>query len=342
MKPTPISSLTIPLGRSAHRVAREFAVEQETPQKGKQVYLNTLAVYALHNYFNWLQIDNSLNESDSWNPGIQAFYNVADLVIPGLGKIECCPLLPGQAVIDLSQYVQETRICYVAVQFELRLNEAILLGFFPAINIAEFGIKLSLTDIQPLDDLIVFLHGLQQADNIVENTSEGKPTEAVNRSSKREERNITNLLKWRLNDLVEAIDEGWQTIDELFGMRSPAFLGDLSSYAKDVKPGPDFPTIQQGKSIILGTTSLALLVKLSQESEGRIDILVRVFPIQESTDLPEPLKLMVLNEEGDILEELTAGRGNNCLEQPLSGEPGEGFVIKLEWGEVSATESFII
>ncbi|MCT7973637.1 DUF1822 family protein [Laspinema olomoucense] len=151
-----------------------------------------------------------------------------------------------------------------------------------------------------------------------------------------------NLSAWLENQLNQVIDEGWQTIDELFGMRSPAFLGDLSSYAKDVKPEPDLPTVQQGKSIILGTASLALLVKLSQESEGRIDILVRVFPIQESTDLPEPLKLMVLNEEGEILEEVTAGRGNNCLEQPLSGEPGEGFAIKLELGEMSATESFII
>ncbi|MGL5194155.1 MAG: DUF1822 family protein, partial [Chroococcales cyanobacterium] len=123
-----------------------------------------------------------------------------------------------------------------------------------------------------------------------------------------------NLSAWLENQLNQAIEAGWQTIDELFGMRSPAFLSDLASYAKDAEPGPDMPTIQQGKSIVLGTASLALLVKLSQESEGEIDVLVRVFPIQESTDLPESLKLMVLDEQGDILEEVTAGRGNNCIE----------------------------
>ncbi|MCT7957043.1 DUF1822 family protein [Laspinema palackyanum] len=151
-----------------------------------------------------------------------------------------------------------------------------------------------------------------------------------------------NLSAWLENQLNQAIDAGWQTIDELFGMRSPAFRSDLASYAKDIEPGPDLPPIQQGKSLVLGTASLALLVKLSQETEEEIEILVRVFPIQESTDLPEELKLMVLDEQGDILEEVTAGRGNNCIEQPLSGEPGEGFVIKLELGELSATESFII
>ena len=151
-----------------------------------------------------------------------------------------------------------------------------------------------------------------------------------------------NLSLWLENQLNQAIDAGWQTIDELFGMRSPAFRSDLASYAKDIEPGPDLPTIQQGKSIVLGTASLALLVKIAQESEGEVDILVRVFPIQESTVLPEQLKLMVLDEQGEILEEVSAGRGNNCIEQPLSGEPGEGFVIKLELGELSATERFII
>ncbi|MCT7965584.1 DUF1822 family protein [Laspinema sp. D1] len=151
-----------------------------------------------------------------------------------------------------------------------------------------------------------------------------------------------NLSLWLQTAVNDVIDEGWQTIDELFGMRSPAFRSDLANYAKDIEPGPDLPTIQQGKSIVLGTASLALLVKLSQESEEGIDILVRVFPIQESTDLPEQLKLMVLDEQGEVLEEVTAGRGNNCIEQPLSGEPGEGFVLKLELGELSATESFIV
>jgi len=151
-----------------------------------------------------------------------------------------------------------------------------------------------------------------------------------------------NLSGWLQSQMNQAIDAGWQTIDELFGMRSPAFRSDLASYAKDIEPEPDLPTIQQGKSIVLGTASLALLVKLSQESEGEIDILVRVFPIQESTNLPEELKLMVLDEQGEILEEVPAGRGNNCIEQPLSGEPGEGFVIKLEFGGLSVTESFII
>ncbi|AFY83828.1 DUF1822 family protein [Oscillatoria acuminata] len=326
MNNIPDSYLSIPLGQDAHRFAREFAAEQATPTKGKQVYLNTLAVYAVHNYLKWLQIESSLNDSNSWNPRMQALAPVADLVIPNLGKVECYPVLPGETVINLTFDMTESRMGYIAVQFEEQLDEAQLLGFFPPVTPDAESIELSLAGIQSLDAFIDSLDPLEVAEF-------NRPQETGN---------PVNLLKWRLNDLVEAIEAGWQTIDELFGMRSPAFRSDLANYAKDIEPGPDLPTIQQGKSIVLGTASLALLVKLSQESEEGIDILVRVFPIQESTDLPEQLKLMVLDEQGDILEEVSAGRGNNCIEQPLSGEPGEGFVIKLELGELSATESFII
>ena len=55
------------LDREAHAIARRFAVKQATPQKGKQTYLNTLAVYAVHNYLKWLQIESDLSSSDSWH-----------------------------------------------------------------------------------------------------------------------------------------------------------------------------------------------------------------------------------------------------------------------------------
>ncbi len=49
--------ITVPLGIEAHRKAQQFAAEQATPQKRKRVYLNTLAVYAVHNFLNWLKIE---------------------------------------------------------------------------------------------------------------------------------------------------------------------------------------------------------------------------------------------------------------------------------------------
>ena len=81
--------LEIPLGIEAHRLAGEFATEQVNTEKSKRVYLNILAVYAVHRYLKWLGIETSLMQSDSWNPILRNKWNVADLEIPRIGKLEC-------------------------------------------------------------------------------------------------------------------------------------------------------------------------------------------------------------------------------------------------------------
>jgi hypothetical protein len=43
-----IPLLTVPLELKAHELARQLAAVQSTVQKGKRVYLNALAVYAVY------------------------------------------------------------------------------------------------------------------------------------------------------------------------------------------------------------------------------------------------------------------------------------------------------
>jgi hypothetical protein len=52
-----IPLLTVPLELKAHELTRQLAAVQSTVQKGKRVYLNALAVYAVHSYLKWLQIE---------------------------------------------------------------------------------------------------------------------------------------------------------------------------------------------------------------------------------------------------------------------------------------------
>ncbi|NEQ85170.1 MAG: DUF1822 family protein, partial [Moorea sp. SIO2I5] len=96
-----MQNLEITLGIKAHRFASKFAAEQATTTKSKQVYLNTLAVYAVHRYLKYLGIDTDLNESDCWNPILRHQWNVADLVVPGIGTLECRPVLPGETTVSL-------------------------------------------------------------------------------------------------------------------------------------------------------------------------------------------------------------------------------------------------
>jgi hypothetical protein len=121
--------INVPLPQNAHRWAEEFAAEQISLKKGKQVYLNTLAVYAVRSYLEWLNIETSLNKGDSWHRGMRAIFDVADLVLPGIGKLECRPVLPGESAIILPSEVIEDRIGYVALQFNEQLDSVELLGF---------------------------------------------------------------------------------------------------------------------------------------------------------------------------------------------------------------------
>ena len=103
---------TVPIELKAHEMARQLAAVQRTVQKGKRAYLNALAVYAVHSYLKWLLIETALEGSDSFNQVKTALANVADLVIPGIGSLECRPVLPGETTIFTRRNKRKSdRIC---------------------------------------------------------------------------------------------------------------------------------------------------------------------------------------------------------------------------------------
>jgi len=155
--------LTVPLELKAHELARQLAAVQSTVQKGKRVYLNALAVYAVHSYLKWLQIETDLNSSDSFNPAKTALANVADLVIPGIGSLECRPVLPGETTIFLPEEVIENRIGYVGVQFSDRLDSVQLLGFAPTFDSSNPPQQIAVAELMPIDTLIEQISRLEEA-----------------------------------------------------------------------------------------------------------------------------------------------------------------------------------
>jgi hypothetical protein len=144
-------------------MARQLAAVQSTVQKGKRVYLNALAVYAVHSYLKWLQIETDLHPSDSFNPAKTALANVADLVIPGIGSLECGPVLPGETTILLPEEVIENRIGYVGVQFSDRLDSVQLLGFAPSLDSSNPPQQIAVAELMPIDTLIEQITRLEEA-----------------------------------------------------------------------------------------------------------------------------------------------------------------------------------
>jgi hypothetical protein len=160
--------IPLELTNEAHAYAKKFAEEQATNWKAKQVYLNTLAVCTVHNYLQWMEFETDPSQGDSWNPGIRALFNVADLVLPGIGKLECRPVLPGETVISLPLEMTEDRIGYVAVQFEEQLDKVKLLGFYPLVDRENPPEVIQLTELKSFESLIERLEELETEISLLE------------------------------------------------------------------------------------------------------------------------------------------------------------------------------
>ena len=318
------SSINIPLGRKAHATAEEFAALQVTPQKGKRVYLNTLAVYAVHSYLKWLQVDSELGQSDSWNSGLQSLSDLADLVISEIGLLECRSVLPGETFFAIPPQAKEDRIGYVAVRFEANLERAELLGFLPAIATSNNLQQIPLTSLQPLDTLLDYL----------------PTTKQIVQPSKITRKVPVKLSRW----LENYFDAGWLSVETLFSstrnLNSALVVRSRGQYAGD------FTTIKRGKQIDLGTQvrkSIALIV-IYQPTAEAVDICLQVYTLDSSRSLPPNLQLVVLDEMGNTVPELqvSAGSADFCIQLEFTGKLGEEFSVKLTFGDVEISEYFQI
>lgn len=327
MNSTEATYTIVPLGQAAHSQASQFAAEQLTPEKGTKVYLNTLAVYAVHQYLKWVRIDTNLTRGDCWHPGKRALFDVADLFLPGVGKLECRPILAGETTITLPFEVAQNRFGYVAVQFSEHLNEAKLLGFVRAVDVPEDCELIALTQFQPIDTLLDYL-------------PEVLPQTVLTNARR------INLGQW-LQDTFEA---GWQSLEALLGTEQT--LG----FSLRSRLQPSETVVQRAKLIDLGlqlgNQSVILLVAIAPvirkavsnvEVEPEVEILVQVHPTPENLHLPLNLQLNLLAEDGEILQEVRSREHDNYIQlRGFQGMSGECFDIQLSLGTNSLKETFVI
>ena len=333
---------TIYLGQKAHTLAQQFAREQATPQQGKRVYLNTLAVYAVHTHLNRLNIATDLSRSDSWTPGARALSQPADVLLPGMGKLECCPVLPGKTEIALPD-ITDDRLGYVAVQFSDRLDQVQLIGFVAAQDISAEAADWAIACFHPFSQLLDWLP-----------ETEATPTPT-----------LVILGDWFRHNLTT----GWQTLEALFATETVPFAFDFRGLPSDPAdqaestPGIsvsackviDFaqllalqPTVDGAQSELTGQNSvekqaklrLLLLITLRSTAEA-VDITVRVCPMEQHVYLPANLQLVVWDQTGTLIQADTR-QVNKWIQLEFSGQPGERFNLKMALGEINMTEEFII
>ena len=297
-------TFTVTLVLSAHERAKHFQRYHSNPQKAKQVYLNTLAVYAVNFYLDCMGIETDWSASFSCNPVMQTILDVADLDIPKLGKLECRPVLPEDSVVCIPLEVLSDRIGYVAVRIDPTLREATLLGFSKTVPASG---ELAIWELRSLPHLLEHLQPKIQ------------------------------LSKW-FENIFEA---GWQSLETLLGINQEnlAFSFRSASTLQSEETVKAAKLIDLGME--LENQSVALLMAITPTSEQKTIVLVQVHPVARKT-LPANLKLSLL-EAGKTLKQVeSSGKYNYIQLPPFRGNYGESFEIQVSLGETSVTETFEI
>jgi hypothetical protein len=323
-------TFTVPLTLEAHIIAQQFHKQQSNSRKGKQVYLNTLAVYAVNFYLECLGIETDLEASDSWDQVMQTLTNTADLVVKEKGKLECIVVLPEAKVIAVSPEVWEDRIGYVAVQMNQELTEATLLGFVPEIATE----KLPLSQLKSLENLIIHLN-------------KPEPEVSVNQPIPEVTRNYLTPQLVKLSDWLHNIfDAGWETVETLFApsQNEPAMNFRRGSSVKNAMPEIPEDGVKRGKLFGLEWCGeqMALLIGFKPIDSSEFDISFEVIPTGQQIHLPVDLQAMVLDEQGKVVMQSTATRGTESMRLNFNAESGEKYGVKVTLGDVSITEEFLI
>lgn len=326
-------SLWLPIASSARRLAHDASRPIANDRKREQVYFNTLAVLAVKDYLDLMEIPTNLAASDSWNPALRLCEDVADLAIAGLGRLECRPLRQDEAICRVPEEVMDDRIGYVPVRIDNSLRQGTLLGFVKTVATEE----LPLEQLQPLENMLVHLHELRE-----------------------ESRLAVNLRRW----FDGAIATGWQTIEELlspeqielafgFGRGAVEAIANSSdnSSANAIAnfASPDLAIIR-GRTIDLGMQleqeSVALVIVAALADNSEIELLAQVHPQKGQKKgqpyLPAGAKLVLADESGATILETESRELDNYIQLQFTGEPGDRFTITVALGEAAIVQKFTV
>lgn len=308
---TEVFQTIIPL---TNRVAAEqFRRYQAQGNKAKQVYLNTLAVSAVNYYLNFIGWSTDLETSDSWNPVLQTMLDVADLQIPGYGKVECRCVLEGEDFVIIPPEVWSERIAYVIVQLSKSLERGTLLGFVGQVTQQQ----LPLTQLASLAEFPTYLS---------------------------QQRHTTPIPPAKISQwFSDRLDRGWQHLEELFApqialnFRSPQQLANQT-------PEKLSSQISRVKLISLGVNpqvDIALVLQIQSQCDQEYNISLIVFDSQLQNYLPEGLEVIIYDLAHRPVM-IAQANETETIEFCFSGRLEERFDIEFALDEQIRVESFII
>lgn len=324
-------ALTLPITQSDRRTAQEFAHHQPTAAKADQIRLNTLAVLVMQNYLQLMEIATNVTAGDSWNAVMRVCLDVADLELPEVGRLECRPILPDRDRCAVPAETWEDRVGYVVVQIDEAAAEAQILGFVPTVTEEE----VLLSELRSPEDLLDHLGELRRVPAMT------PPTSVVAASSTTAERTLTNLGNWLQSTLQsgqQAIEAGWQTVEQAL---NPPELG----FAPAFRRGREVRGEERGrraKRIFLGENVVALVVDVRSNTDSQREIRLQLHPVDAQTRLPVGLQIAVLDLHHEVVIAAETTGNEDFLELQIDGASGEEFSVQLRFNAFQDTQAFVI
>jgi hypothetical protein len=324
--------IKVALSPADHQKAMAFAKQQPNPQHGQQIYLNVLAMQAVHHYLEWFGIASDPTQGDSAQVIEQWTSKIADLVIPEIGKLECCPVLPHQTAVLLPSDILDERIGYIAVQFSEQLENVDLRGFLPfSANMASLEIPLS--EFQPMETVFDRLVPVASTSSVAAAMTQGATA-------------VSNLSRW----LQNFVEPGWQTLEELLsqGTVELAYGRSLTMPPAVTATEDTGLTISRFRTVDFGLRinhqPLILMINVTPIAATERQILVRVMPGGPQTYLPEGLNLKVLNEVEVPIEnlEVVAQADYDLIQLTFTGDMNETFNLQLNLDTETFQLPFVI
>ncbi len=147
-----------------------------------------------------------------------------------------------------------------------------------------------------------------------------------------------NLSRW----LEGIYDNSWEAIETFLQSNSNSFAVNFRSSSEF-----GFGSIKRAKLIDLGmeieSQKVVLLVAFIPEDRQQVSIRVQLHPTGGESYLPVNIKLALLLESGEIIQEVQARVQDNYIQlKRFDGEAGECFSIQVAFDSCQRIENFVI
>lgn len=356
-----IEPITIAITSADRQQAYEFAQQQPTQERSQQVYRNTLAVLVTQRCLQMLGIDTDLAASHSWNPLEQQLEDIADLYIPSLqGFLECRCLRRSDRKCYIPPEVWSERLGYVIIELDEPYKEAQVVGFVESVCVAE----LPRSYFQSLDVLLECLTSSPQPQPMVQLSHWLKRTFEYDWQPPKQLRKMMKGLAPRSDILIH------QQVEQLYYRQSTR---GVQAFPKNVNPQealiniiettpddeirwqcaellweldpkhPACPVISaKDLGIYLLGQAVVLLVGVLPKYDGRMLILLRLYPPEKQSHLPPGLKLKGLDAAGNVFFEVESRQQDAYIQFKFTGDRGDRFTVCVVLNDASFTDNFVI